>query len=83
MPHVWVLIRAVELNNRTKDKRVMDARSVVSIITGNNIDSDSDWNGSEEEDSYVEDSVRLDRLSLEQGKMANTRGSVISLDFFV
>lgn len=83
MPHVWALIRAIELDNRTKDKRVMDARSVVSIITGNNIDSDSDWNGSEEEDSHVEDSMRLDRLSLEQGKMADTRGSVISLDFFV
>ena len=83
MPHVWALIRAIELNNRTKDKRVMDARSVVSIITGNNIDSDSDWNGSEEEDSHVEDSMRLDRLSLEQGKMADTRGSVISLHFFV
>ena len=83
MPHVWALIRAIELNNRTKDKRVMDARTVVSIITGNIIDSDSDWNGSEEEDSHVEDSMRLDRLSLEQGKMADTRGSVISLDFFV
>ena len=55
----------------------MDARTV----TGNNIDSNSDWNGSDEEDSHIEDSMRLDRLSLEQGKMADTRGSITSLDF--
>ena len=83
MPHVWALIRAIDFFNRTKDKRDMDLRTVVSIITGDY--PDSDWNGSDEEgeDSRVEDSVMLDRLSLEQGKMADTRGSVALLDFVI
>ena len=55
----------------------------VSVIIGS--DSNNNWNGLDEEreDSHVEDSVRLDRLSLEQGKMADTRGSTASLDFVI
>ena len=77
MPHVWALIQAIPRFNRTKDKRDMDPRSVVSVILGN--DSDSDWNGSDEEreNDAEEDSFRVDKLLMEQGKMVDTRGSFI------
>ena len=54
----------------------MNATSVVSVIFDS--DCDSDWNGSDEEqDSWLEeDSFRMDRLSMELGKMADTRDSV-------
>ena len=54
----------------------MDAKTVVSVILGN--DSDSDWNGSDEEreNEAEEDSFRVDKLSMEQSKMADTRVSI-------
>ena len=54
----------------------MDARHVVSVITGS--DSDSDWNSSDEErDGFLEEELfQMDRLTMEQGKMAATRGIV-------
>ena len=58
----------------------MNVRTVVSIITGNN--SDSDWNDSDEEE-LREDSLLIDKLSMELGKMADTRASVTSVDFVV
>ena len=58
----------------------MDAKTVVSVILGN--DSDSDWNGSDEEreNEAEEDSFRVDKLLMEQSKMADTR---VSIDFTV
>ena len=58
----------------------MDAKTVVSVILGN--DSDSDWNGSDEEgeNDAEEDSFRVDKLLMEQSKMADTR---VSIDFTV
>ena len=52
----------------------MNAETVVSILFSSN--SNSDWNGSEEEEkSYLEDdSLHVDRLSMEQCKMTYTRG---------
>ena len=52
----------------------MNAKTVVSIITGS--DSDSDWNDSDGGADYSvrEDSYRVDRLTMDQGKMADTRG---------
>ena len=73
MPHVWALIRAIESFSRTKDKRNMNAESVVNVILGDI--SDSDWNESDEE--RLEDSYTLDKLTMDQGKMADTRDSVI------
>ena len=60
----------------------MNVETVVSIIFSS--DSDSDWNGSEEEgEGYLEDdSLRMDRLSMELGKMADTCG-VLTLLYFV
>ena len=73
MPHVWALIRTIGIFNRTKDKRDMNAKTVVRLITGS--DSDSDWNDSDGADYSVrEDSYRVDRLTMDQGKMADTRG---------
>ena len=65
----------------------MNVENVVSVFAGS--DSDSDWNGSEEEmEDYLEDnSLRVDRLSMELGKMVDTRvrarGSVALLDFVI
>ena len=58
----------------------MDAKTVVSVILGN--DSDSNWNGSDEEreNDAEEDSFRVDKLLMEQSKMADTR---VSIDFTV
>ena len=51
----------------------MNAKTVVRLITGS--DSDSDWNDSDGADYSVrEDSYRVDRLTMDQGKMADTRG---------
>ena len=49
----------------------MNVERVVSIIL--NGDLDSHWNISDEEreEGFVSESVRLDRLSMEQGKMAD------------
>ena len=60
----------------------MNVETVVSLLFSN--DSDSDWNGSdEEEENYEEDdSLRVDRLAMEQGKMADTCGA-LSLFYFV
>ena len=60
----------------------MNVETVVSLLFSN--DSDSDWNGSnEEEENYEEDdSLRVDRLAMEQGKMVDTRGA-LSLLYFV
>ena len=54
-----------------KDKRVMNAESVVSIITGE--ESNGNWNDSEEEqeDYFEEESLRVDRLTMELGKMSD------------
>ena len=54
----------------------MNVESVVSTITGE--DSDSNWNDSEEEqeDYFKEESLRVDRLTMELGKMSDIRGSV-------
>ena len=61
----------------------MNAKTVVNCIIGSN--SDSDWNGSDEEGETIlaDDSLLLDRLSLEQGNMADTRGSVALLHFVI
>ena len=60
----------------------MNVETVVSVIF--NSDSDSDWNGSEEEGEgcLEDDSLRMDRLSMELGKIADTRG-VLTLMYFV
>ena len=78
--HVWDIITTIKLDNRTLDKRDMDTRMVVSVS-----DSNNNWNGSDEkrEDRHIKDSIRLDRLSLEQGKITDTRGSITSLDFVI
>ena len=54
----------------------MNAESVVSIITGE--ESNTNWNDSEDEqeDYFEEESLRVDRLTMELGKMSDTRGSV-------
>ena len=59
----------------------MNVKTVVSIIFSS--DSDSDWNDSEDEgEGYLEDdSLHTDRLSIELGKMADTRG-VLTLLYF-
>ena len=49
----------------------MNAESVVSIITGE--DSDN-WN-EEQDDYFEEESLRVDRLTMELGKMSDIRGS--------
>ena len=56
--------------------RVMNAESVVSIIKGE--DSDSNWNDSEEEqeDYFEEESLRVDRLIMELGKISDICDSV-------
>ena len=61
----------------------MNVETVVSLLFSN--DSDSDWNGSdEEEENYEEDdSLHVDRLAMEQGKMADTRGAPSLLYFVV
>ena len=61
----------------------MNVETVVSIIFSN--DSDSDWNGSEEEGEgcLEEDSLHMDRLSMELVKMADTRGVLTSLHVVV
>ena len=43
-------------------------------------DSDSDWNKSDEEreEGFDSESFRMDRLSMEQGKMADKLGSVVT-----
>ena len=68
--------------DRTKDKRVMNAESVARHIFCS--DSDSDWNGSEEEAEYCveDDSLVMDRLTMELGKMAHTC-SVLTLLYFI
>ena len=54
----------------------MNAESIVSIITGE--ESDTNWNDSEEEqeDYFKEESLKVDRLTMELGKMSDIRGSV-------
>ena len=78
--HVWAIIRTIKHDNRTQDKRDMDTRMVVSVSDYNN-----NWNGSDKkrEDRHNKDSIRLDKLSLEQGKITDTRGSITSLDFVI
>ena len=60
--------------NRTKAKCTMNAESVVSVIFCS--DSESDWNRSDEEgeDCFGDDSLCVDRLSMELGKTADKRG---------
>ena len=60
----------------------MNVETVVSIMFSSN--SDSDWNGSEEEGKgcLEEDSLHMDRLSMELVKMADTRG-VLTLLYVV
>ena len=54
----------------------MNAKSVNSVIFDS--DCNSNWNRSNKElDSWLEeDSFRMDRLSMELGKMVDTRDSV-------
>ena len=56
----------------------MNVERVVSVIL--DTDSDSDWNKSDEEreEGFDSESFRMDRLSMEQGKMANKLGSVVT-----
>ena len=56
----------------------MNVERVVSIILDG--DLDSDWNKSDEESEWGFDSKSfwMDRLSMEQGKMADKRGSVVT-----
>ena len=58
----------------------MDAEHVVSVILGS--DSESDWCESDEEreDVLEEESFWMDRLVMEQSKMAATCGDVNSLE---
>ena len=60
----------------------MNVKTVISVIFSS--DSDSDWNGSEEEGEgcLEDDSLHMDRLSMELGKMADTHG-VLTLQYFV
>ena len=56
----------------------MNVERVVSVIL--DTDSDSDWNKSDEEreEGFDSESFQMDRLSMEQGKMADKRGSVVT-----
>ena len=56
----------------------MNVERVVSVIL--DTDSDSDWNKSDEEreEGFDSESFRMDRLSMEQGKMADKLGSVVT-----
>ena len=56
----------------------MNVERVVSVIL--DTDSDSDWNKSDEEreEGFDSESFRMDRLSMEQGKMADKLGSVVA-----
>ena len=56
----------------------MKVEHVVSIILDG--DLDSDWNKSDEErkEGFDSKSFRMDRLSVELGKMANKCGSVVT-----
>ena len=56
----------------------MNVERVVCIILGG--DFDSDWNKSDEESEsgFDSESFRMDRLSMEQGKMVEKCGSVVT-----
>ena len=56
----------------------MNVERVVSVILDS--DSDSDWNKSDEEreEGFDSESFRMDRLSMEQGKMADKLGSDVT-----
>ena len=56
----------------------MNVERVVSIILDS--DSNSNWNKSDEEreEGFDSESFRMDRLSMEQGMMADKRGSVVT-----
>ena len=78
MPHVWALIWYPKLRDWHKDKLDMNVERVVSVIL--DTDSDSDWNKSDEEreEGFDSESFRMDRLSMEQGKMADKLGSAVT-----
>ena len=56
----------------------MDVERVVCIILGGHLDSD--WNKSDEESEsgFDSESFQMDRLSMEQGKMVDKCGSVVT-----
>ena len=56
----------------------MNVEHVVCIIIGG--DLDSDWNKSDEgsESGFDSESFQMDRLSMEQGKMVDKCGSVVT-----
>ena len=63
-PHFWASIRAIEVDDVTKDKRVMDGEAVVhDIFLQKTEDDQEDWNKSNDEDStmHKEDSFATDR----------------------
>ena len=64
--------------NLSKDKLNMNVEHVVSVILDD--DSDSNWNKSDEEreDGFDSESFQMDRLSMEQGRMVDKRGSVVT-----
>ena len=59
----------------------MNVEHVVCIILGGNLDSD--WNKSDEESEsgFDSGSYQMDRLSMEQGKMVDKCGSVVTRFF--
>ena len=59
----------------------MNVEHVVCIILGGNLDSD--WNKSDEESKsgFDSESYRMDRLSMEQGKMVDKCGNVVTRFF--
>ena len=67
----------------TKDKSIMNAGKVVDVLFDS--DNNSNWNGSDEErENWLEEgSFRMDRLSMELGKMADTLGSTYSSILFI
>ena len=56
----------------------MNVERVVCIILGGNLDSD--WNKSDEQSKsgFDSESYRMDRLSMEQGKMVDKCGNVVT-----
>ena len=59
----------------------MNVERVVCIILGGNLDSD--WRKSDEESKsgFDSESYRMDRLSMEEGKMADKYGNVVTRFF--
>ena len=59
----------------------MNVERVVCITLGGNLDSDWNKSDKESESGFDSESYQMDRLSMEQGKMVDKCGSVVSRFF--